>query len=171
MQEGSSVSLLLARDQIVDKAQSVIEINTAARRASRGRSNPYSSLTVLLQQMQREYEDRFLYELIQNAYDAHPPEADGQIALLLDELEGEYGVLYVANGGGAVRSRQLRGDLRACTEQQGARPVDREQGVGFKSVLQVRAWPEIYSRAGSETATFDGFCFGFARPGPLRGTV
>jgi Domain of unknown function (DUF3883) len=164
MQESSSVSLLSARDQIVEKAQSVVEIYAAARRASRGRSNPYSSLTVLLQQMQREYEDRFLYELIQNAYDAHPPEADGQIALLLDELEGEHGVLYVANGGEPFDPDNFEAICELAQSNKAPDQSIGNKGVGFKSVLQVCAWPEIYSRVGSEAATFDGFCFGFAGP-------
>jgi len=68
--------------------------------ASKGHWSPASSLTALLRQTQREYEDRFcLYELIQNAYDAHPGDAEGEIAILLDGREGERGVLYVANGG------------------------------------------------------------------------
>src|SRR5262249_48364906 len=39
------------------------------------------------------------------------------------------------------------------------------KGIGFRSVLQVADWPEIYSAnpdmIGAEQ--FDGFCFGFAR--------
>lgn len=164
MRDSSNVSLLSARDQILEKAQSVVEIYAAARRASKGRSNPYSSLSVLLQQMQREYEDRFLYELIQNAYDAHPPEADGQIALLLDELEGEHGVLYVANGGEPFDPYNFEAICELAQSNKAPDQSIGNKGVGFKSVLQVCAWPEIYSRAGSEAATVDGFCFGFAHP-------
>lgn len=164
MGESPSVSLLSARDQIVEKARNVVQIYAAARAASKGRSNPYSSLSALLQQMQREYEDRFLYELIQNAYDAHPPGADGQIAVLLDELEGEHGVLYVANGGDPFGADDFEA---ICELAQSNKAVDQSignKGVGFKSVLQVSTWPEIYSRADVGSATFDGFCFEFARP-------
>lgn len=50
MKESSSLSPLSARDQIVEKARTVVEVYAAARGASRGRPNPYSSLTALLQQ-------------------------------------------------------------------------------------------------------------------------
>jgi hypothetical protein len=164
MQESSSVSLVLARDQIVEKVRTVVEVYAAARGASRGRPNPYSSLTALLQQMQREYEDRFLYELIQNAYDAHPPDAEGEIALLLDELEGEYGVLYVANGGEPFGLDNFEAICELAQSNKAPDQSIGNKGVGFKSVLQVCSWPEIYSRASSGSATFDGFCFEFARP-------
>src|SRR5262245_31030374 len=48
----------------------------------------------------KEYRGRFLHELIQNGFDAHQADArDGRIAVHFDDGEGEYGVLYVANGG------------------------------------------------------------------------
>ena len=43
------------------------------------------------------------------------------------------------------------------------------KGVGFKSVLQVCEWPEIYSRSHTESAGFDGYCFTFARPDAYDG--
>lgn len=36
---------------------------------------------------------------MQNAYDAHPADAEGEIVVLLDLDEGDHGVLYVANSG------------------------------------------------------------------------
>lgn len=166
MQEGPTdyVGVVSARDQIVEKARNVVQIYSAARAASRGRSNPYSSLTALLQQMQREYEDRFLYELIQNAYDAHPADAEGRIVIVLDELEGDHGVLYVANGGDPF---DLDNFEAICELAQSNKTPDQaigNKGVGFKSVLQVCTWPEIFSRADSDSRTFDGFCFEFSHP-------
>lgn len=153
-----------ARNQIVEKAENVVAIYAAARAASRGRSNPYSSLTALLQQMQREYEDRFLYELIQNAYDAHPADAEGQITILLDELEGEHGVLYVANGGDPFSLDNFESICELAQSNKAPDQAIGNKGVGFKSVLQVCTWPEIFSRTGVQSPGFDGFCFGFTRP-------
>ena len=119
--------------------------------------------------MQREYEDRFLYELIQNAYDAHPADAEGQIAILLDELEEDHGVLYVANGGEPF---DLDNFEAICELAQSNKPPDQaigNKGVGFKSVLQVCTWPEVFSRAKSESSTFDGFCFESVVPRATRG--
>src|SRR3954451_18983384 len=48
----------------------------------------------------KEYRGRFLHELIQNGYDAHPKGVkDGKVAIVFDESEGPHGVLYVANAG------------------------------------------------------------------------
>lgn len=132
--------------------------------ATRHRWNPASSLTALLRQMQREYADRFLYELVQNAYDAHPADAEGEILILLDLDEGEHGVLYVANGGAPFTPANFEA---MCSLAQSDKPPDQaigNKGVGFKSVLQVAAWPEIYSRSSPTSDSFDGFCFGFATP-------
>ena len=64
------------------------------------RYNPTKSLTALTSQLTQEYEDRFLVELVQNAYDAHSPGArDGRVHVRLDETAGGGAVLYVANTG------------------------------------------------------------------------
>ncbi len=44
----------------------------------KARYNPTKSLTELTSQLSQEYEDRFLVELIQNAYDAHEPGTSGR---------------------------------------------------------------------------------------------
>ena len=148
-----------AHDEVVQKAQDVV----ASYAASRGRSNPWSSLSTLLRQMQREYEDRFLYELVQNAYDAHPPDADGEIAILLAEDESDHGVLYVANRGNPFARENFDA---ICELAQSNKTPDESignKGVGFKSVLQVCEWPEIYSRTHADAPECDGYCFTFAR--------
>ena len=49
-----------------------------------------------------EYGDRVLYELIQNAHDAHRPDDEGRIAIRLVVRSKTDGTLYIANGGGVV---------------------------------------------------------------------
>ncbi len=149
-----------AHEQVLEKARNVV----AGYAASRAHWNPASSLSTLLRQMQREYEDRFLYELVQNAYDAHPPDADGEIAILLAECEEDHGVLYVANRGNPFTHENFEA---ICELAQSNKTPDESignKGVGFKSVLQVCEWPEIYSRSHVGSPGFDGYCFTFARP-------
>ncbi len=153
-------SVRTARDQILEKAQKVVR----GYAASRGDWNPASSLTTLLQQMRREYEDRFLYELIQNAYDAHPSDAEGRITVLLNALEGDHGVLYVANGGDPFDTANFEAICELAQSNKAPDQSIGNKGVGFKSVLQVCTWPEIYSGGAPGSSSFDGFCFGFARP-------
>jgi hypothetical protein len=162
------------REAIIEKARNVV----AGYAASKGHWNPAASLSTLLRQMKREYEDRFLYELVQNAYDAHPVEADGEtsivltedegdageISILLADDEGDHGVLYVANRGNPFAYDNFEA---ICELAQSNKTPDESignKGVGFKSVLQVCDWPEIYSRYREDSPSFDGYCFTFARP-------
>ncbi|MGW7450176.1 sacsin N-terminal ATP-binding-like domain-containing protein [Streptomyces sp. NPDC054787] len=113
-----------------------------------------------------EYQGRVLIELLQNAHDAHPSRArDGRVEILLDEDEGEHGVLYVANGGKPLGTKDF---TALCSiGLSGKRPDEGigHKGVGFKSVLQLTEAPELYSVSQAGSKTFDGFCFRFALPG------
>jgi hypothetical protein len=116
-------------------------------------------------QATRDYAGRFVYELIQNAYDAHPPGARGAAHILLDAGVGDHGVLYVANAGKPFDYEDFRAISEiAQTSKQPGEGIG-NKGVGFKSVLQVSEWPEIYSSSSlPRLDLYDGFCFGFARP-------
>ena len=134
---------------------------------SRDDWNQARILKRLLEQTQREYEDRFLYELIQNGYDAHPTESsDGEICVLLDTDEGDHGVLYVANRGRPFDSSNFEAICELAQSDKDPQESIGNKGVGFKSVLRVCQWPEIFSASGSGAASgdFQGYRFTFARP-------
>ena len=60
----------------------------------------YQSNSSLTSNIASDYRDRFLIELIQNAYDAHPVGTrNGRIEITLDMCGGETGTLSVANRG------------------------------------------------------------------------
>lgn len=120
-----------------------------------------------IEQAAREYAERFLFELIQNAYDAQPPASRGRVLVVFDATEGEFGCVYVANTGRPFNDANFRAVCEVA--QSSKRPGEGigNKGVGFKSVLQVAAWPEIYSR-GSQGDGFDGYCFRFADPAAMR---
>lgn len=60
----------------------------------------YKSNASLATNIASDYRDRFVIELIQNAYDAHPlGTRDGRIEIILDMREGSNGTLFVANKG------------------------------------------------------------------------
>ncbi|MFD6115145.1 sacsin N-terminal ATP-binding-like domain-containing protein [Streptomyces yangpuensis] len=114
----------------------------------------------------RQYVGRSLFELLQNGYDAHPRDRhDGRVHVLLDEAEGEWGTLYVANGGAPFTWRDVE---RVCELAQSSKEVGEgigNKGVGFRSILLISDAPEIYSAdpdnpLGSE---MDGYCFRFAQ--------
>ena len=112
-----------------------------------------------------DYDGRTIIELLQNGHDAHPRGArTGRLEFLLDEDEAEHGVLHVANGGSPVAPEDFRGMCRIAMSPKRPDQGIGNKGVGFKSVLQLSESPEVYSRATTESPSFDGFCFRFAQP-------
>jgi hypothetical protein len=129
------------------------------------RFNPTASLTALTGQLTQEYEDRFLVEMVQNAYDAQASEArDGRVHVRLDESADAGAVLFVANTGRPFADPNF--DALTNVAQSSKPPGEGigNKGIGFKSVIQVCESPEIYScdPVSSNGVTFDGYCFGFA---------
>ncbi|MFD9510657.1 sacsin N-terminal ATP-binding-like domain-containing protein [Streptomyces mirabilis] len=111
-----------------------------------------------------EYEGRVLIELLQNAHDAHPARpTDGRIEILLDEDEGEYGTLYVANCGKPFGGRDFKALCSIALSSKRADAGIGHKGVGFKSVLHLCDAPEVYSVAREGSRILDGFTFRFAR--------
>lgn len=136
------------------------------------RSDPslYQSVRNMSQLVSDDYGNRFLIELIQNAHDAHDPSrADGEIAVELDATEGEYGCLYVANRGVGFDGSNLKAITNIALSSKPVNAGIGNKGLGFRSVLQVCNWPEIYSVLGEAGhGEFDGYCFRFATPSDLQ---
>ncbi|NDZ65391.1 sacsin N-terminal ATP-binding-like domain-containing protein [Streptomyces cyaneofuscatus] len=113
----------------------------------------------------REYAGRSLFELLQNGYDAHPRDRrDGRVHVLLDEAEGEWGTLYVANGGNPFTWQNVK---QICELAQSSKEVGEgigNKGVGFRSILLISDAPEIYSADPDSPfgPEMDGYCFRFA---------
>lgn len=115
----------------------------------RARYNPTKSLTALTRQLTQEYEDRFLVELVQNAYDAHAHGSrGGRVHVRLDERAAAGPVLYVANTG---------------------RPFDEHNFDGLTNVAQSRSLPARGSatRASGSAA----FCRSATRPRSTPSTL
>ena len=75
-------------------------------RRARG-SKVYESLHNLNEVIGTQYGDRVLYELIQNAHDAHSVGESGKISIRLVVQSGTEGILYIANGGTGFRPRDI----------------------------------------------------------------
>jgi hypothetical protein len=151
---------------IRDHARRVVETQ---RTALEQRTTPYRDLTAALRHVQHEYEDRFLVELVQNAYDQHEGAQGGRIEVLLALNEQPHGTLYVANGGEPISERDLEGLIRLGHSSKVVGESIGNKGVGFRSVYRVCERPEFYSRsvAGVASRRFDGFCFSSAMPDHL----
>lgn len=128
------------------------------------------SLTNLTEETAHEYGDRFLIELIQNAYDAHPSHTtDGVVRIVLDEAETAHGVLYVGNSGHPFTPQNF--DALSNIAQSDKVPGEGigNKGIGFRSVLQICEAPQVFSTTSDwhSGEKPDGFCFGFAQESDL----
>ena len=110
-----------------------------------------------------EYGDRVLYELIQNAHDAHPAKGQGRIALKLVVRSEVDGTLYIANGGTGFRKKDVDAIVNLATIAKEIGEGIGNKGLGFRSIEALTNDVRIFSRRGrSESARFDGYCFRFA---------
>ncbi|MBI3796460.1 MAG: hypothetical protein HY268_05750 [Deltaproteobacteria bacterium] len=136
----------------------------------RGGTYWWRSIESLSGQVAQEYQGRVLYELIQNASDAHK-RAGSTAAVLIrfDRSEGRHGTLYVINGGCPF----TRADFEAVNSiAQSSKPPGEgigNKGLGFRSYLTICDWPEIYSADPEPLRRngLNGYSFGFARDDDL----
>ena len=87
--------------------------------AHRDGNKVYESLRNLNDVIGTEYGDRVLYELIQNAHDAHRADDQGRIAVKLVVRSESDGTLYVANGGGGFRKEDVDAIVNLATTAKG----------------------------------------------------
>src|SRR3954454_12929119 len=100
----------------------------------------------------REYHGRFLIELLQNAADAWRLQArPGERSPVRVVLDADGPALVVANRGAEFPAQVVLdslGHIGRSTKAQGE--AIGHKGIGFKSVLEVSATPELYSGLGPQ---------------------
>lgn len=140
-----------------------------AVRAHRDDLKVYQSLRNLNEVIGTEYGDRVLYELIQNAHDAHRSGGDGRIAIELVISSENDGVLYVANGGNGFRWEDVEAIRNLATSAKEVGEGIGNKGLGFRSIEALTDDVRIYSCNGSSRSDgFDGYCFRFAEVGEIE---
>ena len=123
----------------------------------------YESLRNLNEVVGTEYGDRVLYELIQNAHDAHRADDQGRIAVRLVVRSETDGTLYIANGGSGFRKEDVDAIENLATTAKEIGESIGNKGLGFRSIEALTDDVRIFSRKGrSEAPRFDGYCFRFA---------
>ena len=132
----------------------------------------YESLRNLNEVVGTEYGDRVLYELIQNAHDAHQPEDRGRIAVRLVIRGDTDGTLYIANGGNGFRKKDFDAIRNlAITAKEVGEGIG-NKGLGFRSIEALTDDVRIFSRKGrSDSGHFDGYCFRFADLDEIEGLL
>ncbi|TKB87886.1 MAG: hypothetical protein E8D43_00670, partial [Nitrospira sp.] len=125
----------------------------------------YRSMHSLTQQVEHQYHGRFLIELLQNAHDAFNEGAPGafenRVEILFDPMDSEYGSLLVANDGDPFSPSNFERLSQLGQSDKDPQKSIGNKGIGFRSVLEISAAPEIYSRRGLGSSSFDGYCFAF----------
>ena len=132
----------------------------------------YQSLYNLNEVIGTQYGDRVLYELIQNAHDAHDPGERGTIAIRLVVLSETEGVLYVANGGTGFRRKDVDAVRNIAVSGKEIGEGIGNKGLGFRSTEALTDDVQIFSQATAQRAeVFNGYCFRFASAQEIRDLI
>ena len=154
------------RREIESKTRAEIE----AYLLSRGKTRVHESARNLSLNVSDDYGNRFLVELIQNAHDAHPHgRNDGEVAVVFSPDELPHGCLYVANRGNGFRAGNFESITQIALSSKSVNESIGNKGLGFRSVLQICHWPQVYSVSDSAGGNnFDGYCFRFAEQSDIE---
>jgi len=124
----------------------------------------YESLRNVSEVIGGEYGDRVIFELVQNAHDAHEEGDKGSILLKLVIHGPERGDLYIANEGRGFTWGNVNALRNVGVSSKSVGEGIGNKGLGFRSVETLTEDPRIYSQERAIHAdTFSGFCFRFAR--------
>lgn len=132
----------------------------------------YESLKNLGEVIGTEYGDRVLFELIQNAHDAHEFGEDGAITIRFVKISETEGYLYVANRGRGFKERDVNAIMNLATSGKEIGEGIGNKGLGFRSVEAITDDVRIYSRSQDGSShSFDGYCFRFSHPDEIRDII
>ncbi|MEI9986426.1 MAG: ATP-binding protein [Aliidongia sp.] len=128
----------------------------------------YESLMSLNEVIGTQYGERVLFELLQNAHDAHSPDEKGEITIRLIVHGKESGELLVANKGRPFSSSNLEAIRNIGTSDKEIGEGIGNKGLGFRSVEALTDDVHIFSAGPTAPASkFDGYCFRFATTGEI----
>lgn len=128
----------------------------------------YESLRSLNEIIGTQYGDRVLFELLQNAHDAHEAGDKGEVAIRLFVTNDQKGVLLVANKGRPFSDSNFEAVRNIGTSDKEIGEGIGNKGLGFRSVEALTDDVHIFS-AGAEMPApmFKGYCFRFASTGEI----
>ena len=123
----------------------------------------YESLKSLNEIIGTQYGDRVLFELLQNAHDAHAVGEQGEVAIRLVVANDNTGVLLVANKGRPFSDSNFEAIRNIGTSDKEIGEGIGNKGLGFRSVEALTDDVHIFSAGAQVPAPmFDGYCFRFA---------
>ena len=169
MDQTDEISLRAPAEHLKAQARSVLYHAVDAQRCG---LKVYESLQNLNEVIGTEYGDRVLYELIQNAHDAHRSGDEGRIAIRLVVTSETDGVLYIANGGRGFRKKDVEAIRNLAISAKDVGEGIGNKGLGFRSIEALTDDVQIYSRRRMNQADrFDGYCFRFAKVEEIEGLL
>lgn len=123
----------------------------------------YESLRSLNEIIGTQYGDRVLFELLQNAHDAHTVGEKGEVAINLVVANDHTGVLLVANKGRPFSDSNFEAIRNIGTSDKEIGDGIGNKGLGFRSVEALTNDVHIFSAGAQIPAPmFNGYCFRFA---------
>lgn len=129
----------------------------------------YESLRNVSEVIGGEYGDRVIFELVQNAHDAHAEGEEGAILLKLVVRSSEEADLFVANRGRGFSWENVNALRNVGVSSKSVGEGIGNKGLGFRSVETLTDDPRIYSQELATPAeAFNGFCFRFATRDEIR---
>lgn len=122
----------------------------------------YESLRSLNEIIGTQYSDRVLFELLQNAHDAHAVGEKGEVAIHL-VVDDDKGILLFANKGRAFSHSNFDAIRNIGTSDKEIGEGIGNKGLGFRSVEALTNDVHIFSAGPQIPApVFNGYCFRFA---------
>ena len=150
-------------DPIADLNEQVESVLSHAVDGFRKDIKVYESLRNLNEVIGAEYGNRVLYELIQNAHDAHLTENKGKIAIKLIIRAENDGELHIANEGHGFRKKDVEAVKNIAISAKEVGEGIGNKGLGFRSIEALSSNVQIYSQQGTnKSKRFQGYCFRFA---------
>jgi hypothetical protein len=123
----------------------------------------YESLRSLNEIIGTQYGDRVLFELLQNAHDAHAAGEKGEVAIRLVVANDDTGLLLVANKGRPFSHSNFEAIRNIGTSDKEIGEGIGNKGLGFRSVEALTNDVHVFSAGAQVPASmFDGYCFRFA---------
>lgn len=123
----------------------------------------YESLMSLNEIIGTQYGDRVLFELLQNAHDAHAVDEKGEVAIHLVIADDDTGLLLVANKGRPFSESNFEAIRNIGTSDKEIGEGIGNKGLGFRSVEALTNDVHIFSAGAQIPAPmFNGYCFRFA---------
>jgi hypothetical protein len=148
------------RAKLSDELDAIVSVS--------GKSDIFEASRAMDEFVGDETGDRALFELIQNAHDAHVGDGAGAIHVRLDITDSNNGTLYVANRGSGFSWPNVLAIRAIANSTKNVGEGIGNKGLGFRSIETLASDARIFSQERAVAKErFDGYCFRFLLPAEI----